>query len=359
MGRIQKDVREKTMKKNIFAPIEWKKDRVRIIDQTLLPREEKYVDLRTVEDVYRAIKVLAVRGAPAIGVAGAMGLALGMLKSKKTNYKDFMKELDSVLKYLASSRPTAENLFWALEKVKESAVKNKNLSIPALKKVLIDEAERIKEEDDELCHKIGKYGASIIKSGDTILTHCNAGGLATSGFGTALGVVYAAKLQGKKIKVYADETRPLLQGARLTAWELMKSGVDVTLISDTMTGKVMSEGKISKVIVGADRITSNGDTANKIGTYQVAILAKYHKIPFYIAAPSSTFDLSMSTGKQIPIEERDPDEVRRFFGVQTAPLKVKVYNPAFDVTPSELITGIITEKGILYPPYKKSIAKKL
>jgi methylthioribose-1-phosphate isomerase len=357
------------MKSMNFSPIEWAQGKVRIIDQTLLPVQEKYRYLKTVEEVYYAIKSLQIRGAPAIGVAGAMGSVLGIWSFGVTRrrgrnisavtFSEFMDKLNKVNARLASSRPTAENLFWALDRIKRCAEKNKDLNIPDLKKVLLKEALKVQEEDDRLCHSIGRHGAQLINSGDTILTHCNAGGLATSGFGTALGVVYTAKNNGKKIKVYATETRPLLQGARLTTWELMHSGVDVTLISDTMAGKVMSEGKIAKVIVGADRIASNGDTANKIGTYQIAVLAAYHGIPFYIAAPSSTFDLRLKQGSEIPIEERNPDEVRQVFGKRTAPRDVKVYNPAFDVTPSELITGIICEKGVLYPPYKKSIKRHL
>lgn len=347
------------MKSIAFSPIEWVQGKIKIIDQTLLPLKEKYIYLKTVREVYRAIKDLQIRGAPAIGIAGAMGIVLGIWHTKARTYPGFKSKLNKVAAFLASSRPTAENLFWALDRIKRCAQKNKSLSVPDLKKVLLKEAFEIQEEDDRLCHNIGRHGARLIKSGDCILTHCNAGGLATSGFGTALGVIYTAKNNGKKIRVYATETRPLLQGARLTTWELMHSGINVTLISDTMAGKVMSEGKITGAIVGADRIASNGDTANKIGTYQIAVLARYHRIPFYIAAPSSTFDLDLKRGSEIPIEERNPDEVRKVFGKRTAPPDVKVYNPAFDVTPAELITGIITEKGVLYPPYKKSIKKFL
>lgn len=343
------------MKKTSFSPIEWANGKIKIIDQTLLPSKEKYIYLCTVKDVYRAIRNLEIRGAPAIGIAGAMGVVLGIWNLKFKTFSVFMNKLEKVADFLASSRPTAENLFWALNRIKSCAKKNKILSIPSLKKVLLMEALKIQEEDRKLCHNIGKYGAKLIKNGDVILTHCNAGGLATSGFGTALGIIYTAVNDGKKIKVYVTETRPLLQGARLTTWELMHSGVDVTLISDTMVGKVMSEGRIKKVIVGADRITSNGDAANKIGTYQIAVLAKFHRIPFYIAAPSSTFDLRLKSGKKIPIEERSPDEVRKIFGREISPPDVKVYNPAFDVTPANLITGIITENGIFYPPYSNAI----
>jgi len=342
--------------------IEWADGKIRLIDQTLLPLKEKYIYCRTVKDVWRAIKILQVRGAPAIGIAGAMGAVLGVwnVSDKRINGSRGLRgKLNENIKYLASSRPTAENLFWALRRIRDCAAKNKSLNIPALKKVLLAEALKIQKEDDAMCRAIGKHGARLIKKGRTILTHCNAGGLATSGFGTALAVIYTAHSQGKKVKVFADETRPLLQGARLTSWELKKAGVDVTLICDTMTGKVMSEGKIDCVVVGADRIAANGDAANKIGTYQVAVLARFHKIPFYVAAPSSTFDLKLRNGKGIPIEERDPREVRQVFGRKTAPQDVKVYNPAFDVTPAELITGIITEKGVLYPPFRRSIRKKI
>lgn len=355
MGRRKKIVREKMMESINFSPIEWVDGKIRIIDQTLLPVREKYINLEKVQDVYRAIRTLQIRGAPAIGIAGAMGAVLGVLTTKTDSFPVFMSYLEKVSTFLASSRPTAENLFWALDRIKRRAEENKELSIPDLKKVLLKEALLIQEEDKGLCRKIGMHGAELIKNGDSILTHCNAGGLATSGFGTALAVIYTARNNGKKIRVYVTETRPLLQGARLTSWELMKSKIDVTLISDTMVGKVMGENKIKKVIVGADRITRNGDTANKIGTYQIAVLARHHKIPFYIAAPYSTFDFKIKNGDEIPIEERNPDEVRQVFGKRIAPPDVKVYNPAFDVTPAELITGIITEKGILYPPYSKSI----
>ncbi len=346
------------MKSTNFLPIEWRNGKIKIIDQTLLPVKEKYIYLDTVQEVYRAIKKLQIRGAPAIGIAGAMGAVLGIW-SPRVAHPLFMNKLHKAIALLAGSRPTAENLFWALERIECCAKKNRNLNISDLKEVLLKEALKIQEEDNQLCHKIGRYGAALIKNGDLILTHCNAGGLATSGFGTALGVIYTACKKGRKIKVYATETRPLLQGARLTTWELMRFGIDVTLISDTMVGKVMSEGRITRVIVGADRIAANGDTANKIGTYQIAVLSKHHRIPFYVAAPSSTFDLGLEQGSEIPIEERSPDEVRRVFGKKIAPQNVKVYNPAFDVTPAKLITGIICEKGILYPPYKKSIVKNL
>ena len=336
--------------------IEWADGRIHLIDQTLLPNEFNQIYCDDVESVWEAIKSLRVRGAPAIGIAGALGAVLGIWRSKATNYPDFAAELKGVTDYLATSRPTAVNLFWALERIKQTAEKHKNLEISRLKNVLLDEAESIIEEDRARCRAIGQHGLDLIRNGDTILTHCNAGGLATSDYGTALAVMFSAHESGKNISVYADETRPLLQGARLTAWELMQAGIDVTLICDNMAAQVMKEGKIQSVIVGADRIAANGDTANKIGTYNVAILANAHDIPFYVAAPTSTLDLSLETGDLIPIEQRAAKEVTEGFGSRTAPEGVKVYSPAFDVTPAHLITAIITEKGIAHPPYEESLA---
>ena len=335
--------------------IEWVDGRIHLIDQTLLPNEFNQIYCDDIESVWEAIKSLRVRGAPAIGIAGALGAVLGIWKSKATNYSDFAAELKKVTDYLATSRPTAVNLFWALERIGGTAEKHKALEISQLKNVLLDEAQSIIEEDRARCRAIGQHGLDLIRNGDTILTHCNAGGLATSDYGTALAVMFSAHESGKNISVYADETRPLLQGARLTAWELMQAGIDVTLICDNMAAQVMKEGKIQCVIVGADRIAANGDTANKIGTYNVAILAKAHDIPFYVAAPTSTLDLSLKTGDLIPIEQRAAEEVTEGFGSRTAPEGVKVYSPAFDVTPAHLITAIITEKGIAHPPYKESL----
>lgn len=340
-----------------ISTIEWRNGTVELIDQTLLPTELKYIYCKTVEEVWEAIKVLKVRGAPAIGIAGALGAVLGIWHSTAKNYVEFKSELDKVTGYLATSRPTAVNLFWALDRIKSTAEANKSDDIPKLKEILLNEAQKIIAEDKAMCRAIGKHGAELIKDGDTILTHCNAGGLATADYGTALAVMFYAHEQGKKIKVFADETRPLLQGARLTTWELMQAGIDVTLICDNMAAQVMKEGKINCVIVGADRIAANGDTANKIGTYGVAVLAKEHKIPFYVAAPTSTLDMSLSTGHLIPIEQRDPEEVTQKFGKRTAPEKVKVYNPAFDVTPERLVDAIITEKGIARRPYTKSLSE--
>jgi len=334
--------------------IEWKKNKVRIIDQRLLPNKLKFISCDSANSMWNAIKQMKIRGAPALGIAAAYGVYLGVRGSNK---KNFFKDLEKAVKYIASSRPTARNLFWALERMKETAYKNKRLPLKDIKKLLLRQANQILKEDKKICRAIGKFGNRLIKRKDRILTHCNAGGLATADYGTALGVIFAAHHSGKKIKVYADETRPVLQGARLTAWELLKEGIDTILISDNMAAYLMSKSKIDKIIVGADRIAGNGDTANKIGTYSVAVLAKYHNIPFYVAAPISTIDTRIKKGKDIPIEERHPDEVRKIENVYIAPKKVKVFNPAFDVTPSNLISAIITEKGILRKPFTKSIKK--
>ena len=337
--------------------IQWYDGKVKLIDQTLLPNEFKEIYCETVEEVWEAIKVLRVRGAPAIGIAAALGTVLGVWDSTCESYSEFGKQLEKVTDYLATSRPTAVNLFWALDRMKATAEASKNKDIPELKQILLAEAQKIIDEDRAMCRAIGKNGAELIDDGDTILTHCNAGGLATADYGTALAVMFTAHEQGKSIKVFADETRPLLQGARLTTWELMQAGIDVTLICDNMAAQVMKEGKIDCVIVGADRIAANGDAANKIGTYGVAILAKEHKIPFYVAAPTSTLDMSLATGDLIPIEQRGADEVTEKFGRRTAPEGVKVYSPAFDVTPARLVDAIITERGIVRAPYTGNLSK--
>jgi len=327
----------------------------RLIDQTLLPNELRYVTCETVEKMWDAIKRLAVRGAPAIGIAAALGTVLGVRDSQASTFQQFESDLKRVLGYLGSSRPTAVNLFWALDRMHRTALKHADAPIPAIKQALLDDALQIIEEDKAVCRRIGRNGASLIADGSTILTHCNAGGLATADYGTALAVMFAAHEQGKKISVYADETRPLLQGARLTTWELMQAGIDVTLICDNMAGLVMKQGKIDCVIVGADRIAANGDAANKIGTYSVAVLAREHGIPFYVAAPVSTFDLTLGSGDEIPIEERGSEEITCGFGRRTAPDGVKTYSPAFDVTPAKYITAIITEKGVIHKPTKQSV----
>ena len=340
--------------------IEWKNNRIKLIDQTKLPGELEYSYIDNLKDLWKAIKVLQVRGAPALGAAAALGIYLGIKDSRAKNFTQFSRELDRVARYIASARPTARNLFWALERVMSVAVKNKDNSILKIKHLIFKEAQEIIEEDRAACRKIGLFGSSLIKKNDVILTVCNAGILATIDFGTALGVLYQAHDQKKNIKVYACETRPLLQGARLTAWELKNKGIDVTLNCDNMAATLMAQGKIDKIIVGADRIAANGDTANKIGTYSLAVLAQYHKIPFYVAAPSSTFDLNTKTGKDIPIEQRKAEEVTSlFFKKPIAAKGIKVFNPAFDVTPHDLISAIITEKGIIRVDYEKNIRKFL
>ncbi|OGV57871.1 MAG: S-methyl-5-thioribose-1-phosphate isomerase [Lentisphaerae bacterium GWF2_50_93] len=336
--------------------------KLRLIDQTLLPERLIYVETDDRQEIFDYIKRLVVRGAPAIGCAAALGLAAVSQHSKSKKTSEFLREIRKTADYLASSRPTAVNLSWALNRsvsAVESSVANGTGDVEKLKEILLQEALEIVSEDIEMCKSIGRNGAKLLKNGMGVLTHCNAGALATADYGTALSPVYTAHEKGVKIRVYSDETRPLLQGSRLTAWELKRTGVDVTTICDNMAAQVMREGKIDIVIVGADRIAANGDAANKIGTYGVAILAKYHKIPFYIAAPYSTVDISIKEGKGIPIEERHGDEIRRGFGRLTAPSDVPVYNPAFDVTPHELITGIITEKGIISKPFITNIKKML
>ena len=332
---------------------------LKMIDQTLLPTEINVIECRDVETVWEAIKMLRVRGAPAIGIAAAYGVCVGLQTlAPDADLTACRNRLDKVTAYLASSRPTAVNLFWALDRMKaraESLYGTNNVS--EIAEALFAEAKTIHEEDRHICRSIGRFGQELVRDASTWLTHCNAGGLATADYGTALAVFFAAAEQGKKIHVYADETRPLLQGARLTAWELMQRSIDVTLICDSMAALVMRQGKIDGVVVGADRIAANGDTANKIGTYGVAVSAKAHGVPFYIAAPVSTFDLCLSDGSQIPIEERSADEICCGFGKRTAPVGVKVYNPAFDVTPAELIAGIITERGIISPVHQQNIER--
>lgn len=336
--------------------LEWTGESVIFVDQRKLPTQEIYVECKTYEDVYVAIKDMIVRGAPAIGASAAFGYVLGAQKFNGAfDSAEGLAYMEKVKEKLASSRPTAVNLFWALDRMHRTFESFRNE--PDVVKLLEEEALKIAYEDIEVNRAIGKHGAEVLRDGDTVLTHCNAGALATVDYGTALGVIRAAVEQGKKIKVFADETRPYLQGARLTAWELMKDGIDVTLISDNMAGWVMKKGWINAVVVGADRIAANGDVANKIGTYSVAILAQKHGIPFYVAAPLSTIDLNTPTGDEIPIEERSHREITHVQGVQIAPDNIKCYNPAFDVTPSHLITGIITEKGIVRPPYDVELKK--
>lgn len=334
----------------MIPTVEWKNGAVRLLDQSRLPESIEFLDCRDVDAVAVAIRELKVRGAPAIGVTAAMGVALGAQSIASTEYDVFAKTLFTICDRLAATRPTAVNLFWAIERMKQKLVALRAEPIVSIKAALMKESQAILEEDIALCKAIGRHGAGLIQTGQTVLTHCNAGALATAGYGTALGVIRAACEQGKKIQVIADETRPVLQGARLTAWELMQDQIPVTLITDNMAGSLMRQGKIHLCVVGADRIAANGDVANKIGTYSVAVLAKAHGIPFYVAAPYSTIDLKTKSGADIPIEQRNPLEVTTIHGSQPiAPTGVAVYNPAFDVTPAELISGIITERGVFKP----------
>lgn len=332
---------------------------VRMIDQTRLPTELVMLECRDVATMWAAIKRLSVRGAPAIGVAAAMGVVLGVREHAGTDRAAFLAKLREAADYLATSRPTAVNLFWALDRMRRVAESATDADVASLKLTLLQEARRIRDEDAAMCRAIGEHGESLIRPGCGVLTHCNAGSLATSELGTALAPIYVAHERGRPFRVYADETRPLLQGSRLTAWELGQAGIDVTLLCDSMAGALMRSGKVDLVITGADRIAANGDTANKIGTYGVAVLAREHQIPFYVAAPSSTFDLSLADGAAIPIEERDPDEIRCGFGCLTAPEDVACYSPAFDVTPARLIAGIVTEAGLIRPVGREGIAAAL
>lgn len=327
---------------------------VRMIDQTRLPVECVVLDVRDVAAMHDAIKRLVVRGAPAIGVAAAFGVLLGVQALDERDREDTLARTRECAAYLASSRPTAVNLFWALERMTARATRDFAAGLPIVDG-LFEEARAVYEQDREICRRIGAVGAELLRDGATVLTHCNAGALATADYGTALAPIYVAKDQGKRIAVYADETRPLLQGARLTAWELQQAGVDVTLITDSMAGRVMFEGRIDAVFVGADRIARNGDVANKIGTYSVAVLAREHAIPFYVCAPLSTFDPALEHGDQIPIEERDEEEVACGFGKRTAPEGVRIYNPAFDVTPARLVSAIVTEVGLIERPDRAGV----
>lgn len=330
-----------------------------LIDQTRLPGELTYLQCRDLESMHGAIKRLSVRGAPAIGIAAAMGAVLGVRSFGGNDRDAFLARLKETCDYLATSRPTAVNLFWALDRMRRFANDHEATSVATLKRALLDEAKRIRDEDADSCRAIGRFGESLIQSGSGVLTHCNAGALATAEYGTALAPMYIAHERGRPFRVYVDETRPLLQGSRLTAWELGQAGIDVTLICDSMAAVLMKQGKIDLVITGADRIAANGDVANKIGTYSIAVLAKAHDIAFYVAAPSNTFDLTIADGSRIPIEMRDADEIRRGFGTTTAPPQVRCYTPAFDVTPAHMIRALITERGIIAPVTTKSIARIL
>ena len=344
---------------NLPRTIEWIGDLdgcVQLIDQTLLPERLKLVQITDVKVMFEAIRSLKVRGAPAIGIAGAMGLVLALRDSQTSDREEFLELIDSQVDYLYSCRPTAVNLGWALKRLQKLAHEQTDVSVAQLKQMLLAEAKAIRDEDAATCRAIGQNGLALIKPGMRILTHCNAGSLATAQYGTALAPLYLAQEKGVEFSVYADETRPLLQGSRLTAWELSQAGIDVTIICDSVVGHLMSLGRVDLVITGADRIAGNGDAANKIGTYSVACLARDHKVPFYVAAPVSTFDLSIADVSEIPIEQREAEEVTKGFGRRTAPEGVKVYSPAFDVTPAEFITGIITELGIIQPVNAETIA---
>ncbi len=340
--------------------IDWKNNKIKIIDQTKLPHKLVYLNIDKLKDLYRAIKIMQVRGAPALGAASALGVYLGVKDYPGNDWTGFARKLKQAAQYIAGARPTARNLFWGIERVCGTALKNKKKPVSRIKQAILAEGKKIMQEDMASCRRIGYYGAKLLRDNSTVLTICNAGILATIDYGTALGVIYQAKEQGKKIKVFSCETRPLLQGARLSAWELHKQGIDVTMIADNTAAALMRQAKIDMVITGADRIAANGDSANKIGTLNLAILCKYHKIPFYVAAPKSTFDLKIKSGADIAIEMRDSNEVSMIMLKRpAAPSGAKILNPAFDVTGHELISGIITDKGLIRPPYKKNIARIL
>ncbi len=332
--------------------IRWDHDRVVMLDQRLLPGKEIYYVCRDYGEVAKAIQNLIIRGAPAIGVAAAMGVALGALRVKG---KNFDREIERIFRVLAKTRPTAVNLFWALERMRRIYIEKRDLGIEAVKRLLKGEAQKIYEEDIAANRLIGQFGAKLLGNSSRILTHCNAGALATAGYGTALGIIRAIKESGKAIEVWVDETRPFLQGARLTAWELKKEKIPVTLVTDNMVGALMQQGRVDSVVVGCDRVAANGDVANKIGTYAIAVLAQRHKVPFYVAGPTSSIDLNCPTKAEIPIEQRDPREVSHIFGHAVAPRGVRIFNPAFDITDHELVTAIITEKGVVTPPFFQNL----
>lgn len=340
-----------------MRPLEYKDGVLKLIDQTKLPTEHVTVECRTYGEVAKAIVDMIVRGAPAIGVCAAYGVAIGAKAAQAASKDEFFASLEEICQTMRNTRPTAVNLFWAVDRILEKASENRDKPIEEIKDIIIKEAMDMDVEDVKTNREIGINGAALIKNNSTILTHCNAGALATSDYGTALGVIRIAHEQGKNVRVFADETRPYLQGARLTAWELKQDNIPVTLICDNMAGHFMKSGKIDCVIVGADRIALNGDTANKIGTYSAAVLAKENQIPFYVAAPVSTIDFNAKTGESIPIEERSAEEITHIKGIRIAPEGVEVLNPAFDVTPARYISAIITEKGVIYPPFEENIKK--
>jgi methylthioribose-1-phosphate isomerase len=338
-------------------PIEWKGNVIKVLDQTLLPHEKKYIICKNHKDMAKAIKDMKLRGAPLIGIAAAFAIAMDVKNSNANNFNKLYKDIKGMADTLLRTRPTAVNLQWAISRMLKLVELNKDRRIPSLKDLIASEANKIFKEDMDNNKAIGAYGAELLRDKDRVLTHCNAGGLATSGFGTALGVIRTAVMKKKKLTVYADETRPYLQGARLTAWELGEMNVPHYVITDSMAGYFMKKGSIDVVIVGADRIAANGDVANKIGTYSVAVLAYTHKIPFYVAAPASTFDMSIKSGEEIPIEERDEKEVRMIYGREITPKKTRALHPAFDVTPAKYITAIITEKGVIRAPFDINLEK--
>ncbi len=360
--------KDRNSEQSIIQSMRWKDTHLDLLDQRLLPEQVIYLQLKTAEDVWEAIRHLKVRGAPAIGIAAAYGLYLGIHEfepdltlSNDEQLQRVTEQISITAQLLATSRPTAVNLFWALKRLKNRAAslieQQPSITPIEIKQALLAEAELIQMEDEQICRMIGEHAVDLFHDGMGVLTHCNAGGLATARYGTALAPMYLAKEKGMDLKIFADETRPVLQGARLTAFELQQAGIDVTLICDNMAGMIMAKGWIQAVIVGTDRVAANGDVANKIGTYSVAVLAKAHGIPFYVACPISTVDLMTATGADIPIEEREGDEITLGFGKRTAPEGIKVYNPAFDITPNEYVTAIITEKGIIYPPFAQQLEK--
>lgn len=346
-----------TPQENAVMSIEWRGDHVRILDQTFLPGRTVYSDIRDVGRMWEAIKKLRVRGAPAIGIAAAYGLYLGVKELPENAYPSFEIEVKRIAEYLNSARPTAVNLNWALQRIQTTIHAHRDEPIAAIKERILKTAQTIHDEDKRTCKAIGLNGVELIPQKARILTHCNTGGLATGQYGTALSVIYHAHKAKKNIHVWVDETRPLLQGARLTAWELMRADIPMKLVTDSMAGHLMQTKKVDLVIVGTDRVAANGDMANKIGTYSLAVLAKYHGIPFYVATPASTVDLNIQNGSEIPIEERDSKEITSFGNAEVAPAKVEVYNPAFDVTPAELITAYVTEKGIIKPDFSENLRK--
>jgi len=332
--------------------IEWKSDRVIMLDQRLLPHKEVYRVCRDYQQVDEAIRGMVIRGAPAIGVAAAMGVALG---AAKTRGKDFDRRMEQIFLTLSKTRPTAINLFWALERMRKVYQNNRSRGVESVQRLLREEAQRIYREDIAANRQMGKFGAKLLQNARQVMTHCNAGALATAGYGTALGVIRALKESGKPVEVWVNETRPFLQGARLTAWELKKEKIPATLITDNMAGYLMDKGRVDAVVVGCDRVAANGDVANKIGTYSIAVLAQRHAIPFYVAGPTSSIDMDCPSGKDIPIEQRDPKEVSHIFGRALTPKGIKIFNPAFDVTSHDLISALITEKGVIRPPFRKNL----